>query len=305
MTSSERSRSAWNELGLLGLRAPIATVIVAALLALVARAAAVRRAERLRHARGARRRPVDPASDRRRADAAASPTRRLLIRFSRESDMPLNKYLATSVAAAALALAGAVPAQAQSAGPFGAFAGNFHGGGSVVGADGRRERISCRARAGVGEGGRAMSQTIVCASDTYRLSINSNVRADGGAVSGSWSESTRGVSGTISGRVSDGRFSGRVDGGVFAASIALRASGRGLSMTLASSGGDFRPRRSDHDALTLQSKRLRPAPARKRVTDRPLSARSDGRSRIFSPVLPRGRARRRRRGGPPASPDGR
>ena len=157
--------------------------------------------------------------------------------------MPLKKHLATTIAAAALALACAVPAQADPAeagpaGPFGAFAGNFHGGGSVVGSDGHRERISCRARAGVGEGGRAMSQTITCASDSYRFNINSSVRAEGGAVSGSWSETTRGVSGSISGRVSDGTFSGRVDGGTFVASVALRASGHGLSMSLAPSGGD-------------------------------------------------------------------
>ncbi len=157
--------------------------------------------------------------------------------------MPLKMHLARTFAAAALALACAAPAQAEpaeakGAGPFGAFAGNFHGGGQVIGSDGHRERISCRARAGVGEGGRAMSQTITCASDSYKFSITSSVRADGGAVSGSWSEATRGVTGAISGRVSDGTFSGRVDGGTFVASVALRATGRGLSLSLAPSGGD-------------------------------------------------------------------
>jgi hypothetical protein len=155
--------------------------------------------------------------------------------------MPFKMNLATTFAAAALALACAAPAQAEpaearAAGPFGAFAGNFHGGGMVTTTDGQRERLSCRARAGVGEGGRAMSQTITCASDSYRFNITANVRAEGGAVSGSWSESTRGVTGSISGRVSDGNFSGRVDGGAFAASVAMRATGRGLSMSLA--GGD-------------------------------------------------------------------
>jgi len=157
--------------------------------------------------------------------------------------MLFTTRFAMTAAAAALAFACAAPAQAdpaeaKSAGPFGAFAGNFHGGGVVIGSDGHRERISCRARAGVGEGGRAMSQTITCASDSYKFSISSSVRADGGSVSGSWSEATRGVTGSISGRVSDGTFNGRVDGGTFAANVALRATGRGLSMSLAPNAGD-------------------------------------------------------------------
>jgi hypothetical protein len=146
--------------------------------------------------------------------------------------------LAARVAVAALALACAPPALAQSAGPFAAFAGGFHGGGAVIGSDGHRERISCRARGGVGEGGRELSQTIVCASDSYRFNITSNVVAEGGRASGQWSESTRGVSGSIAGHVSDGHFSGRVDGGTFTASVSLRATGHSLSMSLAPSDGD-------------------------------------------------------------------
>ncbi|MCW2315650.1 hypothetical protein SAMN06265338_102155 [Rhodoblastus acidophilus] len=142
------------------------------------------------------------------------------------------------VAAATLAFVCAAPALAQSAGPFSAFAGNFHGGGAVIGSDGHRERISCRARGGAGDGGRSLTQSVVCASDSYRFNINSNVVAEGGSVRGEWSETTRGVSGSISGRVSDGSFNGRVDGGTFTASVALRATGRGMSMSLAPSDGD-------------------------------------------------------------------
>ncbi|MBB4197761.1 hypothetical protein CCR94_08005 [Rhodoblastus sphagnicola] len=153
--------------------------------------------------------------------------------------VPLRSLaLAMLVGAGFSILAGAAPALAQSAGAFSGFAGSFHGGGSVVGSDGHRERISCRARGGVSEGGQSLSQTIVCASDSYRFSINLNVVAQGGRVSGEWSETTRGVSGSISGRVSDGHFSGGVDGGTFRASVSLRASGHGLSMTLAPSDGD-------------------------------------------------------------------
>jgi hypothetical protein len=145
-----------------------------------------------------------------------------------------------NVTAAMLALAAltGAPAFAQSSGPLAAFAGSFHGGGAVIGSDGHRERMSCRARGGVGSGGRALSQTIVCASDSYRFNISCNLVAEGGRLSGQWSESTRGVSGSISGRVSPGRISGGVNGGTFSASVSLRATGRGLSMSLAPSSGD-------------------------------------------------------------------
>jgi hypothetical protein len=142
------------------------------------------------------------------------------------------------LAIAAFAGLALTSATALAAGPFAPFAGSFRGGGAVIGADGHRERISCRARNGVGEAGHAMSQDIVCASDSYRLDIHSNVIAQGDEARGQWSESTRGVSGTIYGRVGDGRFSGGVNGGGFTAAVSLRATGHGLSMSLAPSGGD-------------------------------------------------------------------
>jgi len=154
--------------------------------------------------------------------------------------MSLRLWNATllALAVSSASAVSTAPAFAQAAGPLAAFAGSFRGGGAVIGSDGHRERLSCRARGGVGDGGNALSQNIVCASDSYRFNISSNVVAEGGRVNGQWSESTRGVSGTISGRVGAGRFSGGVNGGGFTASVSLRATGRGLSMSLAPSGGD-------------------------------------------------------------------
>ena len=130
----------------------------------------------------------------------------------------------------------ALPALA--AGPFTPFAGGFRGGGAVIGSDGHRERISCRANGAVGGDGAELSQTIVCASDSYRLDIHARVAAEDGAVRGEWRESTRGVSGSVSGRVSDGHFSGSVSGGSFSAGVSLRASGGRLNFNLRPQGGD-------------------------------------------------------------------
>jgi hypothetical protein len=128
---------------------------------------------------------------------------------------------------------------AQSAGPFSPFAGSFHGGGAVIGSDGHRERLTCRFTGTVGGGGESLTQSIVCASDSYRLDIHGHaLAAQGGGVSGDWQESSRGVAGSLSGRVSDGHFSGSVSGGSFNASVSLRVSGRRLSFDLRPQGGD-------------------------------------------------------------------
>ena len=145
--------------------------------------------------------------------------------------------LATA-SAFALVLAAAFAPQSASAAGFSPFAGSFHGGGSVIGSDGHRERISCRARGAVGDGGQSLSQSIVCASDSYRMDIRGSAVDDGGNVHGQWQETTRGVSGNLSGRLSGGSFSGGVSGGGFAASFALHASGRRLSFDLRPQGGD-------------------------------------------------------------------
>jgi hypothetical protein len=131
-----------------------------------------------------------------------------------------------------------VSALAQLAGPFAPFAGSFHGGGAVIGSDGHKERLTCRVNGSVGAGGESLTQTIICASDSYRLDIHGHAVAQGGAVSGDWQESTRGVSGSLTGRVSDGHFSGAVSGGSFSAGVSLRVSGRRLSFDLRPQGGD-------------------------------------------------------------------
>ena len=150
----------------------------------------------------------------------------------------LSTACASALVAAALVAPSSGWAQGRG-GPFAAFAGSFHGGGQVVGSDGHRERISCRVRGAVGGGGRSLSQNIVCASNSYRMDIRSQAVDEGTpAVRGQWQETTRGVSGPLSGRLADGRFSGGVSGGAFNAGFSLRASGRRLSIDLRPQGGD-------------------------------------------------------------------
>src|SRR5580700_4238818 len=63
-------------------------------------------------------------------------------------------------------------------GPFTGMAGSWSGGGTVTLDDGSTERIRCRATYAVGAGGNGLNQTLVCASDSYKFDLKSNVIAD-------------------------------------------------------------------------------------------------------------------------------
>ena len=115
-------------------------------------------------------------------------------------------------------------------GPFAGMAGNWAGGGAITLDDGSKERIRCRASYSVA--GINMTMTLTCASDSYRFVLQANVVDQGGAVSGTWSESTRNASGTIQGRGGGGNFEVTASSGGFNASISLRTAGNRQSIAM-------------------------------------------------------------------------
>jgi len=149
-----------------------------------------------------------------------------------------NGPLCAAALVLSLGIVAATPAGAAG-GAFAVFAGSWRGDGEITGSNGVRERIRCRADYSVSDQGAAMSQTIVCASPSYRMDIHSHVEARGDNVSGDWSESTRGVSGQLTGHIVSGRFEGGVEGPSFTAGISLISNGHGQSVSIAPSGGDI------------------------------------------------------------------
>ena len=147
-----------------------------------------------------------------------------------------------------LALAGSVASAmllwpltglAHSDSPFASFLGSWRGSGQVVGADNKRERITCRANYSISEKGDALTQTLVCASDSYRFEISSYAVADGRSVQGHWREATRQVQGSLTGEVADGQFEGNVAGPGFTAGMSLRTAGGKQSVSISPQGGDI------------------------------------------------------------------
>jgi hypothetical protein len=124
-----------------------------------------------------------------------------------------------------------------SEGPFVGLSGHWSGAGTITMANGATERIRCKAAYAVNATGKAVQQTLRCASDSYRVEISSNVVSDGGSLSGSWAEATRGVSGNISGRASGAEIVANVAGAGFTARLDVRTHGDRQSVTIRPQGG--------------------------------------------------------------------
>ena len=92
-----------------------------------------------------------------------------------------------------------------SPGPFAGMAGNWSGGGTVTLDDGSNERIRCRATYQVGGPNMEHESSPAPATPTSST-CTANVVDQGGAVSGTWSETSRNVSGSLQGRGGGGNF---------------------------------------------------------------------------------------------------
>lgn len=126
---------------------------------------------------------------------------------------------------------------AQHAGPFAHLAGAWAGTGMIVTSNGSRERIHCRAQYIVGDGGHAVNQNLQCASDSFKVTIASDVRDEGGRVSGTWAETTRNVSGTLSGTADDSQILANVGGPGFTAGLAIVTRGGSQTVQITPHGG--------------------------------------------------------------------
>jgi hypothetical protein len=122
---------------------------------------------------------------------------------------------------------------AQSA-PFAGMAGAWSGNGTIELDGGATERIRCKATYAVSDDGNGLNQSLRCASDSYKFELKSDVVAKNGELSGSWSEVTRNVSGTLEGRASKGRFNVVVSAPVFTARLTMTTNGNKQNVAITS-----------------------------------------------------------------------
>src|ERR1700732_4078738 len=150
---------------------------------------------------------------------------------------PSPSCLKKAVLVSGLLLTSAPHAAPGLEGPFLGLSGHWSGADTVTMTNGVTERIRCKATYAVNATGKAVQQTLRCASDSYRVEISSNVISEGGSLSGSWAEATRGVSGNISGRASGAEIVANVAGAGFTARLDVRTQGERQSVTIRPQGG--------------------------------------------------------------------
>jgi hypothetical protein len=149
--------------------------------------------------------------------------------------------LALAAGVACLVAAFAPVSRAQRAvGAFAGLAGAWNGSGRIEMQNGNGERIRCRARYSVSQAGEVLVQDLRCASDSYKFDVNSTSQSDGGSLSGTWTELTRNVTGTLSGRASGGSFQARVTALGFSAGLTVNTAGNTQSVTIIPEGNEVR-----------------------------------------------------------------
>ena len=124
---------------------------------------------------------------------------------------------------------------AQSA-PFAGMAGVWSGTGTITLDGGAQERIRCKATYAVSSEGNGLNQALLCASDSYKFELKSDVLAKGGALTGSWAETTRNVSGSLEGNAGNGRFNVIVSAPAFTAKLTMTTSGNKQNVAITSEG---------------------------------------------------------------------
>ena len=109
------------------------------------------------------------------------------------SALPLRRPLRLALLAVVLVSSG--PSEALES-VFAGFAGAWTGSGTVTMANGDLRRLACSSTYVIGATGTTLEQSLDCTSDGVRLQLSASyIYANDGAVSGNWSETTRGARG--------------------------------------------------------------------------------------------------------------
>ena len=156
--------------------------------------------------------------------------KRPVSKTSRTSEFFAQTRRLTFAAVAFFMTALAASTSHAQSGPFVGLAGNWSGGGTVTLDDGSNERIRCRATYDVA--GPKMDMSLTCASDAYKFNLAASVVDQGGAITGQWSETSRGINGSLSGRGGGGNFQVTAVTAGFNANITLRTVGNKQSVAI-------------------------------------------------------------------------
>lgn len=143
-------------------------------------------------------------------------------------------FVLSLLATASVLMAG--PAAHAGSGPFAEMAGVWAGTGTISLDNGASERIRCRATYAVSGDGSGLNQNLVCASDSYKFELKSDVLAKNGSLSGTWSEVSRNVGGSLEGRAGNSQFDVVVSAASFKARFSVTTHANKQAVSISSDG---------------------------------------------------------------------
>lgn len=152
--------------------------------------------------------------------------------------MPHARVLKASLAALALFLLAPQSHAQRPEVPFAGLSGSWHGSGTIAMSNGVSERIRCRAGYTVTNQGLNLQQDLRCASDSYKFDVTSSIGYQDGAIFGTWTETTRNATGSVSGRVSGGNIQANIQGIGFLATLTVHTRGNSQSVAIRPTGTD-------------------------------------------------------------------
>ncbi len=124
----------------------------------------------------------------------------------------------------------------HAAGPFDGMSGVWTGRGTIELEGGSTEKIRCKATYAISKDGQGLNQSLLCASDSYKFELKSDVVAKGGVLSGSWRETSRNVGGSLEGSAGNGQFNVDVSAPAFTAKLKLTTRGDRQNVVINSDG---------------------------------------------------------------------
>jgi hypothetical protein len=141
-----------------------------------------------------------------------------------------------AVAIAGLAT-GLAASSAYAEGVFSPFEGAWRGAGRIWDVKGSTEPLSCKSSLNPSSDGIAMSLSLVCASDSYRVDFHAELYTDGQSLRGTWSETTRNASGDVKGEIRPDVIQAITTAPGFSANIVIHVvNGKRLDVALSAQG---------------------------------------------------------------------
>ena len=116
--------------------------------------------------------------------------------------------------------------------PFAPLAGSWSGAGTIDLNNGKHEPIRCRASYDVLDDQNKLQLNLHCASESYNFDLRASAAYSGGAITGTWSESSRNAAGSLSGKVEGVGFQVLAKGQTFSANLNLVTHGDKQSVTI-------------------------------------------------------------------------